>query len=209
MRILIGVIIVGFIMLAGVLSYQGYQQALTGGDDPLTTSYQFEKPRPIIDFVLTNQDDAPFTAKHLLGQWSLIFVGYTSCPDICPTTMAKLSSMYEQLNTIAPVQIIFLSVDPARDSIQKLQDYRNFFHPKMIAVTGEHAKLYPLTQSLGMVYAMTGTGADYQVDHSASLVLINPQGERVAVFKTMANTQGQGDMSSAQIIHDFRLLTKS
>ncbi|MBV7316938.1 SCO family protein [Shewanella sp. NIFS-20-20] len=207
MRLLFGLMLLGVMALVGGWSYQVYDASRQAVPLELLTSHVFENPRDITDFELQDQDGNAFGPAQLQGQWSLVFLGYTSCPDVCPTTMAKLAAAYDDLKRIAPLQIVFLSVDPSRDSLNKLKDYRNFFHPEIVAVTGEHQQLYPLTQALGMVYAMVGSGDDYLVDHSASLVLLNPQGQRYAVFKPQPSINGLGQMTRQQLISDFATLT--
>ncbi|GGI81750.1 electron transporter SenC [Shewanella gelidii] len=157
----------------------------------LATSYELEQQRPISDFELTDQYGKAFTKQRLLDKWSLIYIGYTSCPDICPTATAKLSQATQTLQQHAPFQTIFISVDPQRDTTTRLHDYMTFFASGFVAVTASHKQLLPLTRELGFVYAMIGEGAAYQVDHSASYILISPAGKRVAVIKPRADEPGR------------------
>ncbi|MCE9679732.1 SCO family protein [Shewanella sp. AS1] len=157
----------------------------------LSTSFIFPTARPVSAFSLTDQYGQPFDNARLLNKWSLIFVGYTSCPDVCPTTMNKLASVYKALAGKVDLQVVFISVDPGRDNQQKLLDYINFFNPDFVAATAAHSQLLPLTRELGFVYSMVGEGANYQVDHSASLVLISPKGERYAIIKPSADKAGE------------------
>lgn len=169
----------------------------------LLTSYIYPQQRPLSPFVLTDQRGNPFTNAQLKDKWSLFFVGYTSCPDVCPTTMGKLAAAYQQLEGVVDLQVIFLSADPARDTQQKLYDYINFFNPNFIAVTAPHAQLLPLTRELGFVYTMVGDGENYQVDHSASMVLISPDGTRVATVKPSSQDPKQiPQIRNKDLIHD-------
>lgn len=172
----------------------------------LDTGYVFPAPKALPPFKLTDQQGQAFDNERLMGKWSLIFLGYTSCPDICPTTMSKLAAAYPELNQENSVQVIFLSVDPARDTPTRLAQYADFFHPDFLAVTGEHSELYSLTRALGMVYTMVGDGPDYQVDHSASIVVISPKGERYAVFKPKSDGQSIPQIRNQALISDMHLI---
>ncbi|WOT05418.1 SCO family protein [Shewanella youngdeokensis] len=173
----------------------------------LQTSYEFPSPQAIAPFTLTDQHGNTFDNADLLGQWNLFFIGYTSCPDVCPTTMGKLTAAYPSLSDEAALQIIFLSVDPKRDSTDTLLNYANFFNPEFIAVTGAHNQLYPVTRSLGFVYAMVGEGENYQVDHSASFALVSPKGEKVAIIKPKSDTPGKlPQIKNSALIHDVKAI---
>lgn len=185
----IAVIIAGMLLFAGLGSFAAitYQ----GSEPELTTSYLYPQQRELAPFELTDQNGEVFNNDRLKGKWSLVFIGYTSCPDVCPTTMAKLTAAYQKLAPTIDMQVVFVSVDPARDTQAKLLDYINFFNSDFVAVTASHASLLPLTRQLGFVYAMVGEGQNYQVDHSASMVLISPEGKRYATIKPQAGSIGQ------------------
>ncbi|ACA84470.1 SCO family protein [Shewanella woodyi] len=156
----------------------------------LATSFIFPTAKKLAPFSLKDQHGNLFSNSQLADKWSLFFIGYTSCPDVCPTTMGKLSAAYPELLKDIDLQIIFLSVDPQRDTQEKLLAYMDFFNPEFTAITGEHAQLFPLTRDLGFVYAMVGEGENYQVDHSASMALISPEGRKVAIIKPKSSTPG-------------------
>ncbi|QYK13063.1 SCO family protein [Shewanella rhizosphaerae] len=169
----------------------------------LLTSYRYPQQRPLSPFELTDQNGEAFTNARLKDKWSLFFVGYTSCPDVCPTTLGKLAAAYQQLEGVVDLQVVFLSVDPARDTQAKLKDYINFFNPNFVAVTAPHSQLLPLTRELGFVYTMVGEGENYQVDHSASMVLISPDGTRVATVKpTNLDPRQLPQIRNKNLIHD-------
>jgi len=176
--------------------------------------------RKIADFTLTNHHNQPMTNDDLIGQWTLAFVGYTFCPDICPTTLAALNQAYPKIIATAgastadfaadttdpqPIKVWFLSVDPKRDTIERLAEYVGFFNPEFIAATAEHKQLYPLVRSMGMMYSMSQSTDDpnYLVDHSGSVVVINPLGQVIGRFKPQ-HAPGQIAMSdTSQIIADM------
>lgn len=148
----------------------------------------YPQARALPDFQLLDHNKQPFTPANLIGHWSLIFVGYTYCPDICPTTLAELKGIYPELQKIPsdfPIQVVLLSVDPKRDTPERLNEYINFFHSDFIAVSGEHKQLFPLVRAMGMMYSMSEStdNANYLVDHSASVVVVNPKAQVIGRFK--------------------------
>lgn len=148
----------------------------------------YPQPRALPDFILRDHNDATFNRDALVDHWSLVFVGYTYCPDICPTTLAELKSIYPQLQDIPtdfPIQVVLLSVDPKRDTSERLNEYINFFDPEFIAASGEHAQLFPLVRAMGMMYSMSEStdNPDYLVDHSSSVVVVNPKAQVMGRFK--------------------------
>ncbi|MFD1007854.1 MULTISPECIES: SCO family protein [Oceanisphaera] len=145
----------------------------------------YPEPRELAAFTLTDGEEQPFTQQNLQGHWSLVFVGYTFCPDICPTTLADLSRIYPELTAISDkTQVIFVSADPARDTPERLKAYTHYFNPNFITVTAEHDELMPAVQQLGLIYGIFDRDADnYLVDHSASVALVNPKGQLHASFR--------------------------
>lgn len=145
--------------------------------------------REIPTFSLLDQDSAPFGLEQFYGKWSLLFFGFTHCPDVCPGTLYELQQLDEQIKQAtgnhSRHQVIFFTVDPERDTSQRLKDYVAYFSPDFIAVSGEHEQLEPLTKKLGIAYRIeeheAGT-SDYSVDHSASILLIDPEGHLYGVF---------------------------
>ena len=143
------------------------------------------QPRAIADFSLIGEDGKPFTKSDLRGHWSVVFTGYTHCPDVCPTTLATLKSTAAKLGARADrVQVVFLSVDPERDRPEALERYVHYFDPRFRGVTAPNAELDRLAPQLGFVYLkVPGANPDaYTMDHSAALILINPDAQVVGYF---------------------------
>jgi protein SCO1 len=141
--------------------------------------------QPLQDFRLQDQDNRAFTRERFKGRWSLLFFGYTHCPDICPLTLAQVKGFYRSLKGTpyqADTQVVFVSVDPKRDTPEVLKRYVGYFDPAFVGVTGTRAQLALLTRPLGIYYAYQGVGDNYAVDHSAVIVLIGPQAKLRAVF---------------------------
>ncbi|GAB3014472.1 SCO family protein [Bowmanella dokdonensis] len=169
----------------------------------------YPQPREIPDFALINQHGETFGKEALRGKWTLAFTGYTFCPDICPTTLAELKGIYPQLQQISPdIQVLFLSVDPNRDTTERLLEYVNFFEPAFIAATAEHKELFPFVRSLGMMYAMSEStdNPDYLVDHSSSLTIINPQAQVVGRFKPTLAPGQMAVVNPQQILADMPVI---
>lgn len=144
----------------------------------------YQQSREIKPFELTDHNGQSFTKEQLKGKWSLVFFGYTSCPDVCPTTLQNLGFIYEDLKASAKnSQVLLVSVDPQRDTQEKLSQYIAYFNPEFIALRAGHEVLFPFARNMGLMYAISGEGEGYLVDHSASIVLINPDGNIAAIFK--------------------------
>jgi len=143
----------------------------------LTSGTALESPRRVGAFRLTDHRGREFTPESLRGGWSLVFAGFTHCPDACPTTLAMLNAMDERLRANGgAVQVVFLSVDPARDTTERLAGYVGHFNPRFVAVTGARTEIDSLCRDLGIAYVQNpGAAGDYTVDHSAALVLIDPR----------------------------------
>ncbi len=171
----------------------------------------YPQPRALPEFSLTAHTGAEFSQQDLLNKWSLVFVGYTYCPDICPTTLSELQSIYPQLKAIEsvhPIQVVLLSVDPKRDTTARLKEYINFFDPEFMAVSGEHAQLFPVVRAMGMMYSMSESTdqPNYLVDHSSSVVVINPKAQVIGRFKPEF-TPGKLPVSEGQkILADMPIL---
>lgn len=134
------------------------------------------------DFSLIDHQGRPFDNRRLQGKWSLVFFGYTYCPDVCPTTMALLSQLEQELQgSIAEdnTQYILASVDPERDTPEKLAEYVTHFNTDFIGVTGEVASMFEFARNLNSMFAKApiDDSGSYLVDHSMSIAIINPAGE--------------------------------
>ncbi len=165
----------------------------------------YQQPRIIKPFELVQHNGQPFKKQQLAGHWSLVFFGYTSCPDVCPTTLQNLGFIYNDLKAIANnSQVLLVTVDPKRDSLSKLNQYINYFNPEFIALRAEHDVLFPFARNLGLMYAISGEGDDYLVDHSASLVLINPNGDIAAIFKPEQAVGKVPSIDSDKLLSDYQ-----
>jgi protein SCO1/2 len=172
---------------------------------PSVDALVYENAKPLSDFSLTDQHENTVTKQQFLGQWNLVFLGYTSCPDICPMTLAKLNNVYKNLAQDYPLQIWFVSVDPKRDTAQKRKLYIDYFNSDFLAVSGNHKDLFPFVRELGLIYAIRDSEeADYLVEHSGSVALVDPKGNVRAVFKPKFKQGSVPLVDSTQLINEFK-----
>lgn len=145
----------------------------------------FDNPRIIKDFELVDHNGKPFTLANLQSKWTIMFFGFTHCPDICPTTMAKLAQVYNKLDSdiAKQTQVVLVSVDPARDTPDNMQTYTTHFHNDFLGVSGNFLQTMQLTQNLNVAFRKVPLGDDYTVDHTGNLVIINPNGHYHAFIK--------------------------
>ncbi|EPQ59759.1 SCO1 protein [Gloeophyllum trabeum ATCC 11539] len=132
-------------------------------------------------FSLSTHKGEPFTEKDLLGKWSLIYFGFTNCPDICPAELDKMSTIYPG----AVIQPIFISVDPARDSPAQIAKYLTDFHPRFVGLTGPYDAVKAACKAYRVYFSTppgTKPGDDYLVDHSIFIYLMDPAGQFVDAF---------------------------
>jgi len=153
----------------------------------LRSAVMYPVPAAVPDFTLRRADGASLTLADWRGHWTVVFFGFTHCPDVCPSTLAVFKQVLTDLAAQGlgdKVRFDFVSVDPQRDTPELLSSYVGFFHPDFVAATGDDVELSRLTRALGMVYARgpieNGT---YSVDHSASVVIVDPQGRRAGLFR--------------------------
>jgi protein SCO1 len=148
----------------------------------------FPDPKPLTAFALTDHQNRVFDLARLKGKWSFLFFGYTHCPDICPTTLAILARARDNIVKSAVgaenIQIVFISVDPNRDTADKLNQYVTYFHATFLGVTGDDAQIGNLAGQLGAAYqvAITPGMENYPVYHSTAVFLVDPQTRYHAVF---------------------------
>lgn len=160
---------------------------LTGAPDTvvLKAGTALPQPRAVADFDLVDQHGRALTRENFRGHWSLVFAGFTNCPDICPTTLALLATVMARLRERgAELQSVFVSVDPERDSPLRIAGYLAPFGADLVGATGTAKQTEFFTGLLGLAYLRNpGTGGEYTVDHSAALVLIDPKVRMIAYFQ--------------------------
>jgi len=146
------------------------------------------QPRTLQPIHLLNPDATPLTLDTLRGKWTLLAIGYTSCPDVCPTLMATFKMMdklFTQAGKQDAINFLFISIDPERDSPKQVGNYVHYFNPRFLGATGMQEQLHILTGQLGLMYARgkdQTSAMGYMVDHSASIVLLDPETRWTAIF---------------------------
>ena len=168
----------------------GIGAALWVHDPPLELAAGSVLPErmKIEPFALTDQQGRMLDAEALEGRWTLLFTGFTHCPDICPTTLATLAELDQRLGPSAP-RFLFVSVDPERDTPERIAAYLAHFDPDLVGATGTKEAVEAFTRGLGLAQVKNpGVGDEYTVDHSAALVLIDPRVRLAGYFQPPYNT---------------------
>jgi protein SCO1/2 len=181
-----GLLVVIAIIVAGFVHRISLPRVMTESEMKINGLYLLETPRDIGEFELVDQHGEPFNRARLEGRWSLLFFGFTYCPDVCPTTMTFLNEFVGSLEgtEAQDTQVVMVSVDPARDTVSQLASYVPFFNADFIGVTGEFLDIHRFATALNTPFRkVAGEGVDYQVDHSSNVVLINPRGDYHGFFQ--------------------------
>lgn len=171
--------------------------------EPEIQALLYPTPKQLPEFSLVDHKGEKFSRDQLLGQWSIIFFGYTFCPDICPTTMATLSSISKDLpdDVANKVQVVFVSVDPERDTVERLANYVPFYNPDFIGTTGSDVQLKIISMAVGAVYLKMPMGDSYQMQHTGRIFIIDPMGRRFGIFAD--NNTAPGTLDANQIKQDL------
>lgn len=167
-------------------------RAMLGDNDAvpldLAKATLLSPPRALPEFTLTDHTGANFEPARLKNHWSLLFFGFTHCPDVCPTTLGMLAQTEKALADLPAgqrPQIVLVSVDPQRDTPEQLASYVRFFSPSFTGVTGSQEAIDKFTRALGVPVAISPlANGGYSVDHSAAIFLIDPSGALLALFST-------------------------
>jgi protein SCO1 len=170
-----------------------------------TTQAQATAPQgagPGGPFTLVNQDGRPVDQSVLKGRWSVVFFGYTFCPDFCPTTLTTLGKAMDELGPKASgAQVVFISIDPERDSPAAMKSYisSRVFPKNILGLTGTPAQVAQVAKDYGVYYQKQGTGSTYTMDHSVALYLMDPNGAFHGVIP-----DGPPDLDAKQISDAMR-----
>lgn len=200
MKSIVSKVVIALLVISAIAAAVWWQR----GDRPRLLPAELEsvilnEPRPLEPFTLVDHDGNALTPQQLKGHWTLLFFGYTHCPDICPTTLAVLKGVAQKLESdpelAASTRTLFVSVDPKRDTPEQLKQYITYFNPAFVAATGSRNEIDNLTMQVGAVYMFKGDTSrdDYIVDHSATILLIDPQGRFYARFNAPHTASGIAD----------------
>lgn len=182
-------VVVVAVMIAGLFITKIYREdnsrAMMLPDKVLTL---LAHPRPLTSFSLTDDRNRPFDLDSLKGKWTFIFFGFTNCPDVCPTTLATMARASETIAKSSAdakaVQVVFISVDPNRDTVSKLRQYLDYFDSTFIGATGDNTQIRKLAVQLDAAYEVTIVPGlnSYPVLHSPGVFLVDPRARYHAVF---------------------------
>ncbi len=203
------IVLVGFVAFIAGLFFSQHWHAPKTIDKTQFEGTLLDKPRPVQPFQLTGVDQQPFTNANLKGQWTLLFFGFTQCGSICPVTMAELGKMYRFLDEkkVKPLpQVVMITVDPKRDSLEKLKNYVHAFDVHFYGARGNQDVIDAMTREMGIAYAKiastkNGVSQNYTIEHTGTIIVLNPRGELTAFF-TMPH-------QAATLAHDYMLLIPS
>ena len=202
-RLIPGLIIALLAAGAGLLTAR-FMLERNNAPDPLAAT-RFPTARAVQPFSLVDHTGNTFDNAALAGHWSFVFFGYTHCPDVCPTTMSVLNSVAQRLaESGEKVRFVMVTVDPERDTPEKLGKFVTYFNGDFLGVSGNKESLEQLTRQLGIMFMRVNEAdnpASYLVDHTASVFLFDPDGRYHAVFSPPLNVDN--------ITGDFALMAKA
>jgi protein SCO1/2 len=180
-------VFMGAAFVSGLLVYPVLQRSVATPDTRAPGVF-WPDGNPLAAFTLTDQRQQPFTLANLEGKWTFLFFGYTNCPDVCPATLAVLKAVREELvatgNEVDNLQVALVSVDPARDSRQRLGAYVEHFDETFLGLRGTEAQISYLARQVGAIHfrGEPDENGFYTVDHTTSILLIDPQARLVAAL---------------------------
>jgi len=190
----LGLVAAGLAVGAGIAANLSWRHAATA-PPPQIGGYVLPEPRSLGAFELVDETGAKFAPRDFEGRWSFLYFGYTYCPDVCPLALVELADVKKRLAERAPsarLSFFFVSVDPRRDTPERLHEYVTYFDPEFRGLTGEPAQIAALANAVGAVYFVE-PGQDektYLVSHSSNIALLEPGGGLRAVF-TSPHVAGQ------------------
>lgn len=185
------ILIVALATAAGLVAAEFAFRPKTPAGPALQTVRLLDTPRTLPPFTLQQTDHTQLQPGELRGHWTLVFIGFTFCPDVCPTALGELAQAQKRWETLPETtrpRVLFVSVDPERDTLDRLGEYAHGFHKDTLAATADIPTLENFTRSLSLVFAKVplGDGApadQYTIDHSASVVLLDPQGRMAGIIQ--------------------------
>ncbi len=188
-NLFIGLILCG-VLLIGIVAVLNLRQSAAqptptptfAPDVPGVTPV--DPPKALIDFTLPDDKGDPLSLSNLEGKYTLMFFGYTHCPDYCPLTLAKWTQIKTALGSEADkLNFVFISVDGGRDTPEVMQRYLSRFDDSFIGLTGDDATLTQIGPDYGLYYSLNKSeGENYSVDHTTVTYLIDPQGKMIDLF---------------------------
>ncbi len=182
------------ILMLGIWYGKGSEKGSDNKPPEQEVSRIYDIPVPLSSFALTDHNGKKFNQWSLNRKWTFMFFGYIYCPDVCPTALVDLNDVYKDLVEKGDVieakfkvdtQVVFVTVDPQRDTVEELREYVPYFNKKFIGVTGEPDVIASVARPMGVAYTPVpgkDKDGDYYIDHSASFMLLDPLGRLRASF---------------------------
>ena len=191
--------------ITGIFTYFQSLPSLLEKKPSLITGKILVRPMEIDNFELTDQNNEVFNKKSLEGGWTVLFFGYTNCPDVCPTTIYKLAEIKNGIKEDLPsanFNTVLVTLDPDRDSAERLDEYIGYFDETMLGVTGTYENIQSFTSSLSVFYQRINKEEGYDFNHTASIFVFDKDG---SLFATMspANTVGELESDFFTILNNF------
>ena len=191
--------------ITGLFTYFQSLPSLLEKKPSLITGKILVRPMEIDNFELIDQNNEVFNKKSLEGGWTVLFFGYTNCPDVCPTTIYKLAEIKNGIKEDLPsanFNTVLVTLDPDRDSSERLDEYIGYFDETMLGVTGTYENIQSFTSSLSGFYQRINKEEGYDFNHTASIFVFDKDG---SLFATMspANTVGELESDFFTILNNF------
>ena len=191
--------------ITGLFTYFQSLPSLLEKKPSLITGKILVRPMEIDNFELIDQNNEAFNKKSLEGGWTVLFFGYTNCPDVCPTTIYKLAEIKNGIKEDLPsanFNTVLVTLDPDRDSTERLEEYIGYFDETMLGVTGTYENIQSFTSSLSVFYQRINKEEGYDFNHTASIFVFDKDG---SLFATMspANTVGELESDFFTILNNF------
>ena len=182
-------IIFVFLVLFGMSVLFAYFQSLPSllqKKPTLLTGKILTRPMELDNFELIDQNNQTFNSESLKGNWTILFFGYTNCPDVCPTTIYKLAEVKNDVNQNLPSKkfnTVLVTLDPDRDTPERLDEYIGYFDESMLGVTGTYENIQSFSSNLSVFYQRINKDGGYDFNHTASIFVFNQDG---SLFATMS-----------------------
>jgi len=191
--------------ITGLFTYFQSLPSLLEKKPSLITGKILVRPMEIDNFELIDQNNEVFNKKSLEGGWTVLFFGYTNCPDVCPTTIYKLAEIKNGIKEDLPsanFNTVLVTLDPDRDSAERLDEYIGYFDETMLGVTGTYENIQSFTSSLSVFYQRINKEEGYDFNHTASIFVFDKDG---SLFATMspANTVEEIESDFFTILNNF------
>ena len=191
--------------ITGLFTYFQSLPSLLEKKPTLVSGKILGRPMEIDRFELIDQKNEVFNNKSLEGGWTVLFFGYTNCPDVCPNTIYKLAEIKNELKedlSSTSFNTVLVTLDPDRDSTDRLEEYIGYFDESMLGVTGTYENIQSFTSSLSVFYQRINKEEGYDFNHTASIFVFNKDG---SLFATMspANTIGELTQDFYTILNNF------